>query len=327
MGILQELAKRAALKTANMAQREIPTAVERTVGALVPVKQSGLQQAARALEEGKITRPITNNLEQTVESPSRRSFLKKAASAAARASVPDSIAEPLMSFAAKEVMTNSPEVVQQVAAAEGLSLKEALAAVTSRIVEHNKLAKMQEAARAEAGITDLIEGHQPVLKMLRSDSGLVDEGFDKLHPLLKKMAKGEPKLTKAQKLENEAWYPEYQSSITKWKAENPPAENEPWGKYMSRLESNVRWAPPHPTVTDDLTGYAMDLVNKEKSKVINTGWSDTPELTSTYVPGVGHYVEQGPRDAQYWLKSPDAELPEDIILHEYLNTMYKYAGE
>lgn len=114
MGVLDQIAKRMALKTANIVEREIPTAAERTMGALVPTRPSGLQQAARAVEEGKIARPITNNVEKTVENPSRRSFLKKAASTAARASVPDNIAGPLMSYAAKKSMTEVPDLVEAV---------------------------------------------------------------------------------------------------------------------------------------------------------------------------------------------------------------------
>lgn len=104
MGIFQELAKRAALKTVSAVKPEITTAAERNVGTLVPVKPSGLEQAARAVQEGKIARPITNDVAQAVESPSRRSFLKKTAASAARASVPDSIAEPVMAYVAKEIM-------------------------------------------------------------------------------------------------------------------------------------------------------------------------------------------------------------------------------
>lgn len=103
MGILTELAKRAALKTAIRAA-EIPTQAERTVGALVPKASSPLAQVAK--EVPTLTPRITP---EGLESPSRRKFLKQTASTAARASVPDRIAQPLMSYAAKKLVL-TPEV-------------------------------------------------------------------------------------------------------------------------------------------------------------------------------------------------------------------------
>jgi len=96
MGILQELAKRAALKTKTMAQ-EIPLATEQVTHLPVPRQASPLAEVSKAqvLKEIPAYRPAPEGL----ESPQRRKILKQAAATALRASVPDQIADPLMKMA------------------------------------------------------------------------------------------------------------------------------------------------------------------------------------------------------------------------------------
>jgi len=118
MGILQELAKRAALKTKNM-QMEIPTAAEQ-VTHLPTVRQSSpLAEAAKVIAtKPKLTTPPAY-VPEGLESPTRRKILKQAVASAVRASVPDQIAQPLMKMATKEILT--PQVNPELL---GASLKD-----------------------------------------------------------------------------------------------------------------------------------------------------------------------------------------------------------
>lgn len=98
MSFLTELAKRAAMKTASKVSQEIPTAAERTVGALVPHQAQALSplQAAAKVITPEVAPKIAK---EGLESPGRRRILKQMASTAARASVPDHIANRLMKMA------------------------------------------------------------------------------------------------------------------------------------------------------------------------------------------------------------------------------------
>lgn len=98
MSFLTELAKRAAMKTASKVSQEIPTAAERTVGALVPHQAQALSplQAAAKVITPEVAPKIAK---EGLESPGRRRILKQMASTAARASVPDPIANRLMKMA------------------------------------------------------------------------------------------------------------------------------------------------------------------------------------------------------------------------------------
>jgi hypothetical protein len=83
MSILTELAKRAAMKTAARVAPEIKVAT--SAGQVVPATSPLARVAAEA--------------PQGLESPSRRKILKQAVASAARASVPDVVAAPLMKMA------------------------------------------------------------------------------------------------------------------------------------------------------------------------------------------------------------------------------------
>lgn len=91
MGILTELAKRAALKTATRAA-EIPTQAERVVGQIVPHTASPLAQVSRTIESS----PITPMVKEGLESPQRRKFLKQVASTAIQSQMPGSITSQVM---------------------------------------------------------------------------------------------------------------------------------------------------------------------------------------------------------------------------------------
>lgn len=178
MGILQEIAKRAALKTASMA-REIPTVAETTKGALVPVK-GGLQQAAPVIEATKKAMPV---VEEVLKNPGRRKVLKQAAATAARASVPDVIAKPLMTLATKTVVKDivKPEIpVESIQAAVSAAMHNLLGdtkfiddawMLPDLMVAHtNKGNQFKEAAE----LVDLAESYEIPIDDLRSAYAKLD---------------------------------------------------------------------------------------------------------------------------------------------------------
>lgn len=108
MGILQELQKRAALKAANM---QIPTAAEQVTHLPVLRQASPLAEVSKAQVLKEIPAYVPHAPTEGLESPARRKILKQAVATAARASVPDQIAKPLMAMIQKELLTPTPKVV------------------------------------------------------------------------------------------------------------------------------------------------------------------------------------------------------------------------
>lgn len=270
---------------------------------------------------GALTR-VLNAKETGLESPGRRKFMKQTAAAAARQAVPDSVANLVGTTALKKAVSDA--VMNPV---DG-SLEEALSRVSARIATHNKVAEQQAAARAEAGITGMIEGHQPVLKVLRANSGRnYDTGMQDIYALAGKVFPH--RLTEEQKRANAAAYNSYmklvreRNNLFKLNDTGNLVVGSPEAKRLAELRELLYDGPEKPFVKPDIDSIVNTEIREVSPTVLRTGWVDVPELKQKYLPGVGHYVYDPLDNNPWWIKAPDAPLHDDVLIHEFLNSIYK----
>jgi hypothetical protein len=290
-------------------------------GANLPAAYAGDQRSM-----GALTR-ILNEQETGLASPGRRKFVKQGAAMTARAAVPDAVGDVVGTTALKKAVKDA--VVPE----DYASLSDAVKAIEARVAAHNALAAQQAAARAEAGITNMIEGHQPVLKLLRPFSGRTyDTGMSDIYALAGKVLPRD--LTAEQKIANAAAVSNTQKLIRErrklfdMQQAGTLVEGSPEAARLEEIRNTLydtygKKPFSRPTVDALLSEKVKEL----PTTVVKTGWKDGAELRQKYLPGVGHYVYDPLDNNPWWIKAPDAPLHDDVLAHEFLNSIYKEVGD